>query len=233
MSEATLVAMLAAKRLTKEKIRRAILKTVEHRTKEEQKRQEQRNQKLKQGFLNLLKDVIKKADELQENNKFLNRTQLKDETTRLINSVLNKKDKTQETVNSKLNSNLSVESTKSTESAKLIESTGGEATNLNSKISKWNLNTNLKENDKINSLNSLNKNKNLDKTNKANNEDENNNRKANDNLINELDNIDKSKQTEPETILDLHLQYLLLTDNLFSVDTGKAIFFNFSTKHIM
>lgn len=250
ISESTLVTMLAAKRVAVEKIRKAILKTAENRTKEELKHLEQPNQRLKLGFINLLKDVIRKADELQENNKFLNRNQLKDETSRLISSFFNKRDKTQETVNNKLISNLSVESA---ESARLVESNNNqpELISLNSKTSKWNLNGNLKENDKVNSLDGLNR----DKRNKD-SEDEKNltnivnggekalvNGKTNGNANGNLNsngnlngdhktNRDENGDLLPncrcngetdsvETILDLHLQYLILTDSQFSSDTGE------------
>ena len=308
ISESTLVTMLAAKRIAVEKIRKAILKTAENRTKEEQKNLEQRNQRLKQGFLNLLKDVIRKADELQENNKFLNRNQLKDETSRLISSFFsNKKDKTQETVNNKLISNLSLESTKSVESARFAETNqpSEQISQQQGKASKWNLNGNLRENDKVNSLNGLNRDKKANKDSEGErltsgntneriltngkmngNEKANGNSNANDKRTNgningnekaatngkmngnekrfsngnlngshKPDNGDanghvngeKSQangkmdedengdlmansrncrcsgdaDSSTETILDLHLQYLLLTDSQFSSDTGE------------
>ena len=260
ISESTLVTMLAAKRIAVEKIRKAILKTAENRTKDELKHLEQRNQRLKQGFLNLLKDVIRKADELQENNKFLNRNQLKDETSRLISSFFNKKDKTQETVNSKLISNLSVESAKSAESAPPVETNGNRADRMsvNSKASKWNLNGNLRENDKVNSLNGLNRDKRANKdsedeksltnvsesekslpngkTNgKSNgnlNEDQNGDHKINDEngeLVQNGKNCRCNGDADSETILDLHLQYLILTDSQFSSDTGERNFIDLAT----
>lgn len=219
LSESTFVTMLSAKRIAIEKIRRAILRTAEYRTKEEERHQEQRNAKLKQGFLNLLKDVIKVADQIQENNKFLNRNQLKDDTARLINSFLNKKDKTQETVNSKLNSTANGV-IGSTESPRLIETT--DTANLNGKISKWNLNANLRGNDKSNERHDKPNERHDNKHHKDNEDEENNkNKLLNTSLDDPTKLADRLPDNRNETILDLHLQYLILTDKSFSVETGK------------
>lgn len=199
MSECTFVTTLSAKRKMIEKIRRTVLKTAEFRTREE-KNEEQLNQKLKQGFLGLIKDVIKMADDIQENNKFLNKNilkkdQLKEETTRLINSFLNKKDKTQETVTnlSNLNMNGGSKVKNGLTNGKLIKN------NSNKPDDKKDLNGN-----------------------KDNNEDfvEINNNK---NSLN--DKNYKPENDEEETILDLHLKYLTLTDNNFTVDSGKFLSF--------